>query len=51
MEPGDSIEFPVDSIAYKSVTHYVSHLGRLLGREYHMRTARTRHVYIVTREA
>lgn len=51
MEPGTSIEFPFGDIERKSVCYYVSHLGKTLGREYHMRTVRSRSVYVITREA
>ena len=51
MLPGASLEFSTDEIAKSSVAYYVSHLGRRLNREYHMRTAKSRGVYIITREA
>lgn len=52
MEPGQQMEFPIGGdINRRTVCYYVSHLSKLYGREYHMRTVKSRGVYVIFREA
>ena len=51
LEPGASLEIPFDQAGKRTVCYYVSRLSKLMGREYHMRTAKARNSYIVFREA
>lgn len=51
MRPGERIEIPFAEIGRRTVCYYVSHLSKMLGREYHMRTARSNSTYVITREA
>jgi len=51
MEPGAQLEIPFSQAGKRTVCYYVSSLSKMLGREYHMRTANTRNSYIVFREA
>lgn len=51
MEPGSQLEIPFSQAERRTVCYYVSRLSKLLGREYHMRTAATKNSYIVFREA
>ena len=51
MEPGTQLEIPFSQVTRRTICYYVSRLSKLLGREYHMRTASTRSTYIVFREA
>ena len=52
MEPGTQMEFPIGGeISRRTVCYYASHLSKLFGREYHMRTVKSRGVYVIFREA
>jgi hypothetical protein len=52
MEPGQQMEFPIGGeISRRTVCYYASHLSKLFGREYHMRTVKSRGVYVIVREA
>jgi hypothetical protein len=52
MEPGEAMEFPIGGeITRRTVCYYASYLGKLYGREYHMRTIKSRGVYVIFREA
>ena len=51
LEPGASLEVPFSDVERRTICYYVSRLGKTLGREYHMRTLKSRGTYAVFREA
>lgn len=51
LEPGASLEIPFGQVGKRTVCYYVSRLSKTMGREYHMRTIKSRGTYAVTREA
>lgn len=51
LEPGASLEIPFGDVERRTICYYVSRLGKSLGREYHMRTIKSRGTYAVFREA
>lgn len=51
MEPGAQLEVPFSDVERRTICYYVSRLGKELGREYHMRTLKSRGTYAVFREA
>lgn len=51
IERGQTIEFAQADVTANTLRQYTSHLGKLHGRKYHMRTDWFRRLYVVTREA
>lgn len=51
MEAGTSIEFSPDRISKSTLHFHIWKLGKKYGREYHLRTIKSRGTYQITREA
>lgn len=51
IDPGQRIEFTWESVSVNTLRHYASNLGKKHGREFHLRTVRSRGVYVISREA
>lgn len=50
MEAGTSIEFSPDRISKSTLHFHIWKLGKKYGREYHLRTIKSRNTYQITRE-
>lgn len=51
LDLGQIIEFTPEEVAVNTLRHYASNLGKKHGREFHLRTVRSRGVYVISREA
>lgn len=51
LDMGQIVEFSPEEVSVNTLRHYASNLGKKHGREFHLRTAKLRGVYVISREA
>lgn len=51
LDMGQIVEFSPEEVSVNTLRHYASNLGKKYGREFHLRTAKLRGVYVISREA